>query len=103
MENIEVAAETPVETPVEIVKTGDEPYNIKTLMSFLPSLKGKSVLQLGDNEIFIRLLSELGVSRLVVVDASDDFVAKYKDLNAAHSNLTFLKGDLLKLDVNNQK
>ena len=97
------AIEPVTETVAESVKIGDEPNNIKTLMSFLPDLKGKSVLQLGNNEIFIRLLSEQGVSRLVVVDPAEDFVETYKELNASHSNLTFLKGDLLKLDVNNQK
>lgn len=97
------AIEPVTETVAEAVKIGDEPNNIKTLMSFLPDLKGKSVLQLGNNEIFIRLLSEQGVSRLVVVDPAEDFVETYKELNASHSNLTFLKGDLLKLDVNNQK
>ena len=100
---IEPVTETVTETVAEPVKIGDEPNNIKTLMSFLPDLKGKSVLQLGNNEIFIRLLSEQGVSKLVVVDPAEDFVETYKELNASHSNLTFLKGDLLKLDVNNQK
>jgi hypothetical protein len=63
--SIEPVTETVTETVAEPVKIGDEPNNIKTLMSFLPDLKG-------NNEVFIRILSEL-----VVVDQAEDFVETY--------------------------
>ncbi len=44
--------------------------DVRTLVSFLPNLNGKSVLQLGNDENFLRIFRDQNVSRLVLVNPS---------------------------------
>jgi hypothetical protein len=67
--------------------------DVRTLVSFLPNLSGKSVLQLGNDENFLSIYREQNVSRLVLVNSSQINVG---------NNVEFIQSEYTKLDLNNQ-
>ena len=80
--------------------------DLKILLSFVPSFKDKSVLQLGSDPFYTELFSQEDVSPklLTVVDSDQVLLQKNKDANLSRGkNLEFIHSELKNLSLSDQK
>ena len=66
--------------------------DIRTLVTFLPDLSGKNVLQFGQEENFLKVFKEQNVARLVMVEP-----------NLSNSEVELIKSDFDRFELNDQK
>ncbi|XP_076015723.1 phosphoethanolamine methyltransferase isoform X2 [Genypterus blacodes] len=76
-------------------------HELPEILSLLPSLTGKRVLELGAG--IGRFTSELlcKAEHVTAVDFMESFVQKNREENGHHSNAAFIQADVTKLDVPN--
>ncbi len=63
--------------------------DLHLLLGFLPDLKGKAGLQLGSKETFTKILSDLQLKSLVVLDTNEDNLAKNQLANSTCLNIVY--------------
>jgi hypothetical protein len=68
--------------------------DVRTLVSFLPNLSGKSVIQLGNDVNFLNIFREQNASRLVLVNSNQINVER---------DVEFVQSEYVQLDLTNQK
>jgi hypothetical protein len=67
--------------------------DLRTLATFLPELNGKTVLQIGNEQSFLQIFKEQGVTRLVLIDPSQI---------STESHVEFINGSFTQVDLGNQ-
>ena len=79
--------------------------DLKLLLSFVPSFKEKSLLQLGSDSVYTQLFTQESserASKVVVVDTDESLLQKNKAANNAN-NLEFIKSEFKSLNISGQK
>jgi hypothetical protein len=78
--------------------------DLKLLLTFVPSFKEKSVLQLGSSLEYTQLFTKEGecASKVVVVDSNESLLNENRK---AHNtkNVEFIKNEFKSLNLNGQK
>lgn len=82
----------------------ENPNDLKLLLTFVPTFKDKSVLQLGSNLVYTQLFTQEGecASKVVVVDSNESLLNENKTANNS-KNLEFIKNEFKSLHLNGQK
>jgi len=78
--------------------------DLKLLLTFVPSFKNKSVLQLGSDSVYTQLFTEETecASKLIIVDSNESLLQKSRQAhNAKH--LEYVKSEFKSLDLKDQK
>ncbi|GAB6027179.1 hypothetical protein CHUAL_013932 [Chamberlinius hualienensis] len=74
-------------------------YEQSEILSYLPDLKNKTVLELGSGiGRFTGIFAEKA-SEVFTIDFMANFIEKNKEINGHHSNITFLQADVTQLQL----
>ena len=65
--------------------------DLRILSNFLPSLKEKTVLQLGSDKECTKIFSEHQVKSVCVVDSNEESLKENKEFNSGCSNISYSK------------
>ena len=78
--------------------------DLKTLFSFVPSFKDKSVLQLGSDPVYTQLFIQEDSSAKIIkiVDTDQSLLQKNEDKNS-NNRSEFIKSDFKSLNLSAQK
>ncbi len=63
--------------------------DLRLLSNFLPTLKDKTVLQLGSDKECTKFFSEHHVKSVCVVDSNEDSLKDNKEFNSQSSNINY--------------